>query len=173
MNGRDRRFEALTGGHLTPARYGGPPLFVPSMVAPALRRARGAGGEPMVDNTARRRLITDSDQTMTVAVARAMSKSAELLDIAAEAGDTEARFALGLLYMLGRGVEENLGEAFRLFGLAAAAGDEQAEVFRGMTAEKLAREEVSKHLMEEASVAIIKEAKRKKRFPKPRIVKPD
>ena len=84
MNGRDRRFEALTGGHLTPARYGGPPLFVPSMVAPALRRARGAGGEPMVDNTARRRLITDSDQTMTVAVARAMSKSAELLDIAAE-----------------------------------------------------------------------------------------
>ncbi len=120
-----------------------------------------------------RRLITDSDQTMAVAVARAMGKSAELLGAAADAGDTEARFALGLLYMLGRGVEENLGEAFRLFGLAAEAGDEQAEVFRGMTAEKLAREEVSKHLMEEAGVAIVKEAKRKKRFPKPRIVKSD
>ncbi len=106
-------------------------------------------------------------------MARAMGKSAELLGAAADAGDTEARFALGLIYMLGRGVEKNLGEAFRLFGLAADAGDEQAEVFRGMTAEKMAREEVSKHLMEEAGVAIVKEAKRKKRFPKPRIVKSD
>ena len=120
-----------------------------------------------------RRLITDSDQTMALAVGRAMGKSAELLGIAADAGDTEARFALGLLYMLGRGVEQNLGEAFRLFGLAADAGDEQAEVFRGMAAEKLAREEVGKHLMEEAGAAIVKDAKRKKRFPKPRIVKSD
>ncbi len=110
---------------------------------------------------------------MAVAVGRAMAKSAALLDAAAEAGDTEARFALGLLTMLGRGVEENLGEAFRLFGLAAEAGDEQAEIFRGLTAEKLARQEVSKQLMEEAGAAIVKEAKRKKRYPKPRIVKSD
>ena len=120
-----------------------------------------------------RRLITDSDQTMMLAVGRAMDKSAALLGAAANAGDTEACFALGLLYMLGRGVDKNLGEAFKLFGLAADAGDEQAEVFRGMAAEKLAREEVGKHLMEEAGAAIVKDAKRKKRFPKPRIVKSD
>ena len=110
---------------------------------------------------------------MAVAVGRAMAKSAELLAAAAEDGDTEARFALGLLHMLGRGVEENLGEAFRLFGLAAEAGDQQAEIFRGMTAEKLARKEVANHLLEEAGAAIVKDAKRRKRYPKPRIVEPD
>ncbi len=121
----------------------------------------------------RRRLITNTDQTMALAVGRAMDKSAALLDAAAVAGDTEARFALGLLYMLGRGVEKNLGEAFKLFGLAADAGDEQAAVFRGMAAEELAREQAGKRLMKEATVAVMKEAKRRQRYPKPRIVKPD
>ena len=117
-----------------------------------------------------RRLITDSDQTMALAVARAMDKSAALLGAAADAGDTEARFALGLLYMLGRGVEKNLGEAFKLFGLAADAGDEQAAAFRDMTAEELAREQVGNRLMKEATVTVMKEAKRRQRYPKPRIV---
>ena len=103
---------------------------------------------------------------MTLAVGRAMDKSAELLAAAADAGDAEARFALGLLYMLGRGVEKNLGEAFKLFGLAADAGDEQAAVFRGMAAEELAREQAGKRLMKEAT-----EAKRRQRYPKPRVVK--
>ncbi len=121
----------------------------------------------------RRQLITNSDQTMTLAVGRAMGKSAELLGAAADAGDTEARFALGLLYMLGRGVEKNLGEAFKLFGLAADAGDEQAAVFRDMTAEELAREQINKRSMEEAAVVVMKEAKRQQSHPKPRIVKSD
>ena len=42
-----------------------------------------------------RRLMTDSDQTMALAVGRAMDKSAAPLDAAAVAGDTEARCALG------------------------------------------------------------------------------
>ena len=115
----------------------------------------------------------DSDQTMILAVGRAMDKSAALLSAAADGGDTEARFALGLLYMLGRGVEKNLGEAFKLFGLAADAGDQQAAVFRGMVAEELAREQAGKRLMKEATVAVMKEAKRRQRYPKPRVVKFD
>ena len=120
-----------------------------------------------------RRLITDSDQTMMLAVGRAMDKSAALLGAAADAGDTEACFALGLLYMLGRGVDKNLGEAFKLFGLAADAGDEQAAVLHGMAAEELAREQAGKRLMKEATVAVMKEAKRRQRYPKPRVVKFD
>ena len=110
---------------------------------------------------------------MTLAVGRAMDKSAELLRTAADAGDTEACFALGLLYMLGRGLKKNLGEAFKLFGLAADAGDEQAAVFRGMAAEDLDREQVGNRMMKEATVTVMKEAKRQQRFPKPRIVKFD
>ena len=49
---------------------------------------------------------------MALAVGRAMDKSAELMQGAAQAGDSEAQFALALLYLLGRGVEKNSGEAF-------------------------------------------------------------
>ncbi len=52
-----------------------------------------------------RRIITEYDQAMALAVGRAMDKSAELLRGAAQAGDSEAQFALALLYLLGRGVE--------------------------------------------------------------------
>lgn len=121
----------------------------------------------------RRYLITDFDQTMALAVGRAMDKSAALLGAAAAAGDTEARFALGLLYMLGRGVKKNLGEAFKLFGLAADAGDAQAAEFRDKAAEELARDQAGKRLMKEATVAVMKDAKRRQRYPKPQIVKSD
>lgn len=102
-----------------------------------------------------------------------MDKSSALLRAAADAGDAEACFALGLLYMLGRGVEKNLGEAFSLFGIVAKAGDEQAAVLRGMAAEELARDQAGKRLMKEATVAVMKEAQRRQRFPKPRIIKSD
>ncbi len=110
---------------------------------------------------------------MALAVGRAMDKSAELLRGAAQAGDSEAQFALALLYLLGRGVEKNLGEAFRLFGLALDAGDEQAATFRDMTAEQLAREQINQQQIREATAHVMKEAKRRQRYPEPRIVKPD
>lgn len=110
---------------------------------------------------------------MALAVGRAMDKSAELLRGAAQAGDAEAQFALALLYLLGRGVEQNLGEAFRLFGLALEAGDEQAATFRDMAAEQLAREQIKQQQMKEAVVHVATDAKRRQRFPKPRIVKSD
>ncbi len=110
---------------------------------------------------------------MALAVGRAMDKSAELLRAAAEAGDSEAQFALALLYLLGRGVEQNLGEAFRLFGLALDAGDEHAATFQDMAAEHLAREQIKQQQMKEAVVHVATDAKRRQRFPKPRIVKSD
>ena len=115
----------------------------------------------------------DSDQTMTLAVGRAMDKSAALLGAAADAGDTEARFTLGLFYMLGRGVEKKLGEAIHLFGRAADTGDGQAGEFRGRAIEQLAREQAGERLMNDATVAVMKEARRRQRFPKPHIVKSD
>ena len=110
---------------------------------------------------------------MALAVNRAMGKSAELLRSAAEAGDSEAQFAFALLNLLGRGVEKNAGEAFRLFGLAVDAGDEQAASFRDMAAEQLAREQIDQQHLKEAAVHVMEEAKRKQRFPKPRIVESD
>lgn len=117
--------------------------------------------------------MTEHDQAMALAVGRAMDKSAELLRVAAEAGDSEAQFALGLLNLLGRSVEKNVGEAFRLFGLASDAGDDQAASFRDMAAEQLARAQIDQQKMKEATVHVMKEAKRKKRFPKPHIVDSD
>lgn len=110
---------------------------------------------------------------MAHAVGRAMGKSAELLRAAADAGDDEARFALGLLYLLGRGVEKNLGEAFKLFGLAADAGDEEAAAFKEMAVEQMAREQVGRRQMEEAAALVMTEAKRRQRFPKPKLIEPD
>jgi TPR repeat protein len=99
-----------------------------------------------------------------------MDKSAKLLRAAAEAGDTEAHFALGLLYLLGRGVEKDAREALRLFTLAQDAGDAQASHFRDMAAEQMAQNEDQKRDTETAANAALKEAQRRQRFPKPKLV---
>ena len=114
-----------------------------------------------------------NDQAMALAVTRAMAKSAALLHDAAKAGDSDAQFALGLLYLLGRGVEMNSGEAFRLFQLARDAGDDQAAAFLDMAAEQMAREHLHEQKLKEAAVHVMKEAKRRQSHPKPRIVKSD
>ena len=132
---------------------------------------RGLGSSVTRDRGGR--IMTEHDQAMALAVGRAMDKSAELLRAAAEAGDSEAQFALALLNLLGRGVEKNPGEAFRLFGLASDAGDEQAASFRDLAAEQLAREQIDQQRLNDAAVHVMKEAKRQQRFPKPRIVEPD
>ncbi len=118
-------------------------------------------------------IIADPDLTLANAVARAMDKSAELLRNAANDGDNEARFALGLLYLLGRGVEKNAGEAFKLFSQALDGGDAEAAHFRDMAAENLAREQIKERDTEDATRAAMKEAQRRQRFPKPRLVEPD
>lgn len=100
-----------------------------------------------------------------------MDKSAELLRAAVEDGDNEARFALGLLYLLGRGVEKDAGKAMNLFSLADEAGDTQAAQFRDMAAEHLNQDEDKKRDSDESARAAIKEAQRRQRFPKPKLVK--
>jgi|GEM_PF-2957121 TPR repeat protein len=100
-----------------------------------------------------------------------MDKSAELLRAAVEAGDNEARFALGLLYLLGRGVEKDAGTAMHLFSLAHEAGDTQAAQFRDMAAEHLTEDEDKKRDTDKSARAAIKEAQRLQRFPKPTLVK--
>ncbi len=110
---------------------------------------------------------------MALAVGRATRKSADLLGAAANAGDTDAQFALGLLYLLGRGVYKLLGEAFHLCGRAAEAGADQAATFRDMAAENLARDQIKQRMVEKASVEGMKEAERRQRFPKPQLVKSD
>ena len=99
-----------------------------------------------------------------------MDKSAELLRAAVEAGDNDARFALGLLYLLGRGVEKDAGKALFLFSLADEAGDSQAAHFRDMATEHLAQEENKKSESDKSTRAAIKEAQRRQRFPKPQLV---
>jgi len=60
-----------------------------------------------------------------------------------------------------------------LFGLALDAGDEQAATFRDMAAEQMAREQIDQQQMKDATVHVMKEAKRQQSYPKPRIVKSD
>ncbi len=119
----------------------------------------------------RRRTISENEEVLAQAVVRAMDKSATLLATAAEDGDAGAQCALGLLHLLGRGVDRNLGEALKLFRRAAEQGDAQAEILKGIAAEQLAREQIATRDKEEAAAVAIKDAKRRRRFPKPRIVK--
>ena len=95
-------------------------------------------------------IISDTELSLANAVSRAMDKSAKLLRAAAADGDKEARFALGPLFLLGRGVDKNAGEAFKLFSQALDAGDEQATHFRDLAAESLALEQVKTRETDEA-----------------------
>ncbi len=110
---------------------------------------------------------------MARGVARAMEKATALLQQAADSGDAEAQFALGLLYLIGRGVEQSPGEAFKLFGLAEKAGDKDAAVFREVAAEELARTSKVEQLRNEAALATMLDAKRRQLFPKPKLIKSD
>ena len=57
-----------------------------------------------------------------------LTRAAELLRVAAEAGNPEAQYALGTLYKGGRGVTRDMHQAVYLFGLAALADYTDAEV---------------------------------------------
>jgi TPR repeat protein len=107
------------------------------------------------------------------AAARAMVKSSAVLEKAAAAGDAEAQFALGLHYLLGRGVETNVGKAFELLTLAAEAHVEDADYFKDIAAAELARLEGTERERGEAAVARLLEAKRRELFPKPVLIQTD
>ena len=60
------------------------------------------------------------------------SELAEEWRVAAEQGDAEAQFNLGLLHYEGQVIEQNYGEAARLYGLAAAQGHKTAQFNLGV-----------------------------------------
>jgi TPR repeat protein len=55
-------------------------------------------------------------------------RAAQLLRVAAEAGNPQAQYALGTLYKEGRGVAKDMHEAVRLFALASLGDQADAEV---------------------------------------------
>jgi uncharacterized membrane protein len=77
------------------------------------------------------------------------------------------------MFLLGRGVEKNAGEAFQRFSAALDAGVADATTLRDMAAEQLAKEALVKREVDEAAEQALKEAMRRERFPKPRLVKTD
>jgi uncharacterized protein len=56
------------------------------------------------------------------------SRAAQLLRVAAQAGNPQAQYALGTLYKEGRGVPKDMHEAVRLFALASLGDQADAEV---------------------------------------------
>ena len=62
---------------------------------------------------------------------------------AANQGDGEAQYNLGLSYVKGLGVTQNDLEAYFWFNLAAAQGIKQAASLRDAEASRLSREEIS------------------------------
>jgi TPR repeat protein len=58
-----------------------------------------------------------------IGVTQDYAEALRLFTLAAEAGDADAQFSLGLMYETGVGVEANPEEALKWYGLAAAQGD--------------------------------------------------
>jgi TPR repeat protein len=57
-----------------------------------------------------------------------LSRAAELLRIAAQAGSADAQYALGTFYKAGRGVPQDTRQAVQLWGQAALADNTDAQV---------------------------------------------
>ncbi len=57
-----------------------------------------------------------------------LARAAELMRMAADAGNPQAQYALATFYKEGRGVTKDLGEAARLLGLAARSGHTDSEI---------------------------------------------
>lgn len=110
------------------------------------------------------------DHALAHGAVRASAKSVAVLREAARAGDAEAQFALGLLYLLGRGVDTDFGEAVRLLSFAVDAKIEDAEYFLDLAGEQLARQRAGNRVHAESIVSDLMDAKRRELFPKPRLV---
>jgi TPR repeat protein len=59
-------------------------------------------------------------------VAKDLAEAARLFRLAADQGNANAQFNLGVMYENGEGVAKDLGEAMRLFRLAADENDADA-----------------------------------------------
>ena len=89
-------------------------------------------------------------------MARMDYSSRDMIDYAAQGGQPDALFELGLIYCTGRDVAVNLIEAHKWFNLAAMRGNDEAKHYRlelsremsktdVATAQKMAREWLKMH----------------------------
>ncbi|MFW2541368.1 SEL1-like repeat protein [Primorskyibacter sp. 2E107] len=73
----------------------------------------------------------------------APEEAAALLTGAAEAGDVEAQHQLGLLYIRGKGVDQDYVQAHKWLNVAAAGGSAEALDMRGVAADLMTPEQVA------------------------------
>ena len=77
-------------------------------------------------------------------MARMDYSSRDLIDYAAQGGQPDALFELGLIYCTGRDVEINLVEAHKWFNLAAMRGNHEAQHYRLELSREMAKSDVAR-----------------------------
>ena len=77
-------------------------------------------------------------------MARMDYSSRDLIDYAAQGGQPDALFELGLIYCTGRDVEINLVEAHKWFNLAAMRGNHEAKHYRLELSREMAKSDVAR-----------------------------
>lgn len=77
-------------------------------------------------------------------MARMDFSSRDTIEYAAQGGQPDALFELGLIYCSGRDVDVNLVEAHKWFNLAAIRGNEEAKHYRLELSREMAKTDISK-----------------------------
>lgn len=76
-------------------------------------------------------------------MARLDFTSRDVIEYAAQGGQPDALFELGLMYCTGRDVAMDLVEAHKWFNLAAMRGNEDAKQYRAELAREMAKADVA------------------------------
>ncbi len=77
-------------------------------------------------------------------MARLDFSSRDVIEYAAQGGQPDALFELGLMYSTGRDVEADIIEAHKWFNLAAIRGNEDAKIYRSELAREMSKADVAK-----------------------------
>lgn len=76
-------------------------------------------------------------------MARLDFSSRDVIEFAAQGGQPDALFELGLIYSTGRDVNVDLVEAHKWFNLAAIRGNEEAKSYRAELAREMSKADVA------------------------------
>lgn len=77
-------------------------------------------------------------------MARMEVSSRDMIEYAAQGGQPDALFELGLIYCTGRDGKVDLVEAHKWFNLAAMRGNEEAKHYRGELSREMSKADISK-----------------------------
>jgi TPR repeat protein len=113
-------------------------------------------------------MLPEVDHIIAQGAERAQVIAAANLKRAADRGDVDAAFALGVHYLLGRGVKTDFAQALSLLDRAADAGLEDAVYFRDLALEQLEREHANSNVAD--SIVTLMDAKRREFFPRPSLI---